>query len=58
MVFTTLAPAVLSAQTTMRRYRCRWQIAIALKRWKSILSVEALRAKATSPLAAVWLHGT
>jgi Transposase DDE domain len=58
LVFTTLAPAVLSAQTIMRLYRCRWQIEIAIKRWKSILSVDALRAKATSPLAEVWLHGT
>ena len=41
----------------MRLYRCRWQIAIAIKRWKSILSVDALRAKATSPLAEGWLHG-
>jgi hypothetical protein len=57
LVFTTLAPAVLSAQTIMRLYRCRWQIEIAIKRWKSILSVDALRAKATSPLAEVWLHG-
>ena len=57
LVFTTLAPTVLSAQTIMRLYRCRWQIEIAIKRWKSILSVDALRAKATSPLAEVWLHG-
>jgi hypothetical protein len=57
LVFTTLAPAVLSAQTIMRLYRCRWQIEIAIKRWQSILSVDALRAKARSPLAAVWLHG-
>jgi len=27
------------------------------ERWKSVLDVDALRAKATSPLAAVWLHG-
>lgn len=58
MVFTPLAPAVLSAQTIMRLDRCRWHIAIAIKRWQSILSVEALRAKARSPLAAVGLHGT
>ena len=57
MVFTTLAPTVLSGQTIMRLYRCRWQIEIAIKRWKSLLSVDALRAKATSPLAEVWLHG-
>jgi Transposase DDE domain len=29
VVFTTLAPAVLSAQTIMRLYRCRWQIELA-----------------------------
>ena len=30
---------------------------IAIKRWKSVLDVDALRAKATRPLAEVWLHG-
>jgi hypothetical protein len=57
LVFTTLAPAVLAAQTIMALYRCRWQVEIAIKRWKSVLDVDALRAKATSPLAEVWLHG-
>ena len=52
-----LAPAVLTAQTIMALYRCRWHVAIAIKRWKSVLDVDALRAKATSPLAEVWLHG-
>jgi hypothetical protein len=28
-----------------------------LKRWKSVRDVDALRAKATGPLADVWLHG-
>ena len=57
LVCTTLAPAVLSAQTIMALYRCRWQVEMAIKRWKSVLDVDALRAKAHSPLAAVWLHG-
>jgi len=57
LVFTTLAPAVLSAATILAVYRCRWQIEIAIKRWKSVLDVDALRAKARSPLAQVWLHG-
>ena len=30
---------------------------IAIKRWKSVLDVDALRAKEGSPLAKVWLHG-
>ena len=57
LVLTTLAPAVLSAQTIMALYRGRWPVDIAIKRWKSVLAVDALRAKAHSPLAAVWLHG-
>jgi Transposase DDE domain len=57
LVLTTLSPAMLSAQTIMALYRCRWQVEIAIKRWKSVLDVDALRAKATSPLAEVWLHG-
>jgi hypothetical protein len=56
-VLTTLSPEVLSAQTIMGLYRCRWQVEIAIKRWKSVLDVDALRAKAASPLAEVWLHG-
>lgn len=58
LVLTTRSPAVLSAQTILARSRCRWQGAIARKRWKSGLAVEALRAKAHRPLAAVWRHGT
>ena len=57
LVFTTLAPAVLSAQTILALSRCRWQGEIAIKRWKSVLDVDALRAKAHSPLAEVWRHG-
>lgn len=57
LVFTTLSPEVLCAETIMNIYRCRWQIEIAIKRWKSILDVDALRAKVGGPLASVWLHG-
>ena len=57
LVFTTLTLAVLSAQTIMKGYRGRWQIERAIKRWNSVLDVDALRAKANSPLAEVWLHG-
>jgi hypothetical protein len=38
--------------------RGRWPVALALKRWQRVRDVEALRAKANSPLAAVWLQGT
>jgi hypothetical protein len=36
---------------------CDYNIEVAIKRWKSVLDVDALRAKAGSPLAQVWLHG-
>ena len=57
LVLTTLAPVGLSAQTIMALYRCRWQVERAIKRWKSVRDVEALRAQANSPLAEVWLQG-
>jgi hypothetical protein len=57
LVFTTLSPAVLAAQTILKIYRCRWQVELAIKRWKSLLDVDALRARKGSPLARVWLHG-
>jgi hypothetical protein len=57
LVFTTRAPALLSPSTIMALYRCCWQVELAIKRWKSVLDVDALRAKANSPLAEVWLHG-
>jgi len=46
VVLTTLAPAVLSARTIMALSRCRWHVELASKRWKSVLDVDALRAKA------------
>jgi hypothetical protein len=42
LVFTTLAPAVLTAQTIMALYRCRWQVEIAIKRLKSVLGSSTL----------------
>ena len=57
LVFTTLAPTILTAQAIMALYRCRWQVELAIKRWKSLLDADAVRAKATGPLADVWLHG-
>lgn len=57
LVFTTLSPQVLSASAILTLYRCRWQIELTIKRWKSVLDVDALRARANGPLAEVWLHG-
>ena len=57
LVFTTVAPSLLRAETISALYRVRWQIEIAIKRWKSVLDVGKLRAKEGSPLAEIWLLG-
>ena len=41
LVCTTRAPVVLPAPTIMALYRCRWQGESAIKRWKSVLDVDA-----------------
>lgn len=38
----------------MALYRARWQIELAIKRWKSLLDVGKMRAKEGSVLAQVW----
>jgi len=57
LVFTTLAPHILSAQTLLELYKCRWQIEIAIKRLKSLLDADELRAKEGCGLAELWLNG-
>jgi hypothetical protein len=57
LLFTTLAPAVLPTETVMALYRVRWQVELAIKRLKSILNIDQLRAKKNSALADLYLHG-
>jgi hypothetical protein len=57
MVLTTLPPEAVSAQTVLQLYRCRWQVELLIKKWKSLLALDQLRARAGNPLAAVWLYG-
>lgn len=57
LVWTSLPPEVLRADTVMTLYRARWQVELAIKRWKSLLDADALRARYGSPLAELWLHG-
>ena len=56
-VAATLDPAVWTAETILALYRVRWQVELAIKRWKSLLDVGRLRAKAEGTLASLWLHG-
>ena len=57
LVWTSLPPDVLSAETLLQLYRVRWQVELAIKRCKSLLDLDALRARQGSPLADLWLHG-
>src|SRR5512135_660816 len=57
VVVTTLEVAMWPAETILALYRVRWQIELAIKRWKSLLDVGRLRAKAEGTLASLWLHG-
>lgn len=57
LIITTLTPEELSAEGVLKLYRCRWQVELAFKKWKSVLDVDALRAKQGSALAQVWLYG-
>jgi hypothetical protein len=57
LVVTTLSPEQFSAETILALYRVRWQVELIIKRWKSLLHLNALRARRGSTLAQVWLTG-
>ena len=57
IVVTTVAPAVWTAETILALSRVRWQVELAINRWKSLLKADQLRAKAEGTLASLWLHG-
>jgi Transposase DDE domain len=57
LVLTSLPPEVLDAKTVLALYRCRWQVELLIKVWKSLLDLDRLRARAESVLSKVWLHG-
>jgi hypothetical protein len=57
LVLTTLPPAVLPTATVLALYRVRWQVELVIKRWKSIVNIDQLRARQGSPLADLYLHG-
>jgi hypothetical protein len=57
LVFTSLSPERVSPEMVLALYRCRWQIELAIKRMKSVLHLDKMRAKAGSQLAEVYLYG-
>ena len=57
LVLSTIAPEELNAKAVLEIYRCRWQIELLIKRWKSLLSFNRLRARQSSPTCNVYLTG-
>ena len=57
LIFTSLSPEVLCTSTAAALYRVRWQVELVIKRLKSLLDVDELRAHKGSKLAELYLHG-
>lgn len=57
LVLSTLPATLLSTDTIMMLYRARWQAELVMKRLKSLLDIDRLRARQGSPLAELYLHG-
>lgn len=57
LVVTSVPPAELSAEVILQLYRVRWQIELLIKRFKSLLDGDQLRARRDGQLAEVWLWG-
>ncbi|WML89048.1 transposase [Thiothrix subterranea] len=57
LIFTSLPPEVLCTTTASALYRVRWQVELVIKRLKSLLNVDELRAHKGSKLAELYLHG-
>lgn len=57
LIFTSLPPEVLSTSTASALYRVRWQVELVIKRLKSLLDADGLRAHKGSKLAELYLHG-
>ena len=57
LVLSTIPPEELDAKAVLEIYRCRWQIELLIKRWKSLVSLNHLRARQSSPICNIYLHG-
>lgn len=57
IVLTTISPEQISGSLIGKLYRLRWQIEIVIKRFKSLLRLDCLRAKKDGLLAMVYLKG-
>jgi hypothetical protein len=56
-VLTTVPTAILNTETIAALYRLRWQVELVIKRLKSLLDIDCLRARKHSDLAELYLYG-
>lgn len=57
LILTSIPPTLFPGEVICQLYRVRWQIELVIKRLKSLLQADALRARASSPLAELYLLG-
>lgn len=57
LVLTSIPPELLDTEAVAALYRVRWQVEVVIKRLKSILLVDELRASKGTQLAELYLHG-
>lgn len=57
LIFTSIPTKILNTADIQSLYKARWQIELSIKRLKSILNIDLLRAKKDSKLAEVYLLG-
>jgi len=57
LVFTSLPLEVIDTETASDIYQVRWQIELVIKRMKSLLNINKLRAFKKSKLAEVYIYG-
>jgi len=57
LVLTTVPTTILKTETIAALYRLRWQVELVIKRLKSLLNIDCLRARKDSDLANLYLYG-
>jgi len=57
LILTSVPVELLSTETAGALYRVRWQVELVIKRLKSVLAIDQLRARKNSQLAELYLQG-
>ena len=57
LIFTSLPVTLLDTAAIAALYSVRWQVELSIKRLKSVLDIDRLRADKDSPLAELYLYG-